>query len=596
MSHSGSRVTRRPPPGARGSGHMVLSSDYGPGHRGFFDGGHMDHWSGPANHPHVPAIEVALHHKSIGEVAYTLMAVNVPLSEVLATFCEEAGLDYSEYALEHDSSHIAQLHIADGARLSANSHRRRLGSKDTSESLGLDPYTEWPAAVLEVVEVGTKRTTAALGALNSLGAALCISRSGADVQSEHLTDVDMLSVVFDSLDLNDLLSVAQTCVLWHIVAQRVSLLFQLQCSAPPSEDYPTYLRLLAEHSELLDGKACRKRAAERQQWASLGLTKEAPAGPFRDRTRWDRPCMFTKAAGCRTMRTVAAACPADEVRRIALPLRSAQTAFMVASRGEPLADRRHGPPLGDALLDEVESLAFRLEATRVGDEAGTTSPAAGPAAAAAEAGLPERNPTLEFLESTRAIQQLQEQTWSRNQHKEPVVTRVADAALREVSIELFRKYFSPSMHLIFPLIAYQQALHGLDFTTTETWGVGIDGELVGAVAWRVREPLMRAHARDAARMPARTLEVLFISVREEHRKMDYGGVLVAALEEEARDRGCAMLYVEVGDEQPLARKFWAKRGFAPAREAGVSCEQRLFFDHACLRFSDTQPFIKCLPQ
>ena len=115
---------------------------------------------------------------------------------------------------------------------------------------------------------------------------------------------------------------------------------------------------------------------------------------------------------------------------------------------------------------------------------------------------------------------------------------------------------------------------------------------VGAVAWRVREPLMRAHARDAARLPMRLLEVLFISVWEEHRNSDYGGLLVAALEEEAQRSGCAMLYVEVGHEQPLARKFWAKRGFAPASERQVSQEQRLFFEHSCLRFSDTEPFIK----
>lgn len=178
----------------------------------------------------------------------------------------------------------------------------------------------------------------------------------------------------------------------------------------------------------------------------------------------------------------------------------------------------------------------------------------------------------------------------------PVVLRVADDALRRMSIALFRKYFSPSMDLIFPLIAHQQGLHGLDFTTTQTWGVSVNEQPVGAVAWRVREPLLKAHERDAARLPSRTLEVLFISVWEEHRNADYGGVLVAALEEEARASGCAMLYVEVGHEQPLARKFWAKRGFAPAAEVGVSNEQRLFFEHACLRFADTEPFIKHVPR
>jgi len=400
--------------------------------------------------------------------------------------------------------------------------------------------------------------TAGLRSLNSLGAALRISRSGAVVQSEHLADVDTLTQIFGHVELEDLLSVAQTCVLWHVVAQRVSLLLQLQCSAPPSVDYPAYLSLLAELSNVLDADACWARATEHTQWASLDLTKEVSGGRYR--SLWARPCMFTKAAGCTTMRTVEAVCPRDEVRRITLPLRSPQTAFMVGPRKEGGATgRRHDAPRGDDLVDEIKVLAQRLEGTRV-------APADLPPAASCADDAP------------------------------PVVIRVADDALRHTSIELFRQYFSPSMHFVFPLIAHQQAVNGLDFTTTQTWGVGVDGQPVGAVAWRVREPLMKSHDRDAARLPVRTLEVLFISIQEKHRKMDYGGVLVAAVEDEASTRGCAMLYVEVGHEQPLARKFWAKQGFAPASEIAVSCEQRLFFEHACLRFSDTEPFIKRLSQ
>merc|ERR1712113_1006279 len=98
----------------------------------------------------------------------------------------------------------------------------------------------------------------------------------------------------------------------------------------------------------------------------------------------------------------------------------------------------------------------------------------------------------------------------------PVVVRTANTALRQMSVELFRKYFSPSMHLIFPLIAHQQALHGLDFTTTQTWGVRCAGRNVGAVAWRVCKPLLAAQECDASRMPIPILEVLFISVWEEY--------------------------------------------------------------------------------
>ena len=105
------RVIRRPAPTRERGGSNWMG--YGPGHHGLNGG-----MSGPANHPHVPAIEVALHHKVFGEVAYTLMAVNVPLSEVLATFCDDAGLELSDYVLEYNG--------------------QRLGSRDTPISLDLD--------------------------------------------------------------------------------------------------------------------------------------------------------------------------------------------------------------------------------------------------------------------------------------------------------------------------------------------------------------------------------------------------------------------------------------------------------------------------
>merc|ERR1712032_1244384 len=176
----------------------------------------------------------------------------------------------------------------------------------------------------------------------------------------------------------------------------------------------------------------------------------------------------------------------------------------------------------------------------------------------------------------------------------PQVVKMADTELRQMSIELFREYFSPSMHLIFPLIAHQQALHGLDFTTTQTWGVRYAGRNVGAVAWRVRRPLLAAHECNVSRMPTPILEVLFISVWEKYRKGECGALMVAALEEEARSHGCGFMYVEIGHEQPKARRFWSKSGFGPACQAGVTKEQSVFFEHACLRFADTEQFVKRL--
>jgi hypothetical protein len=264
----------------------------------------------------------------------------VPLSEVLHTFLEDAGIETpDEYALEYNGTRI-------------------FDAEASPLSLGLDPFTEWPAAVLEVVEVGTRRIASSLLALNRLGTALAIARSGTAEQHAHLADADALAQVFGLLDLDDLLSVSKVCALWHVVSQRVSLLYQLQCSAPPTVEYPAYLSLLSELSTLLDADACRARAAEHSQWAILRLSKELSdgasggghsggghSGGRRNRSRglrWDRPSMFTKAAGCTTMRTVEAALDHDELIRATLPLRSQQAGFLAGVRAtrRPCCERR----------------------------------------------------------------------------------------------------------------------------------------------------------------------------------------------------------------------------------------------------------------
>jgi GNAT superfamily N-acetyltransferase len=279
--------------------------------------------------------------------------------------------------------------------------------------------------------------------------------------------------------------------------------------------------------------------------------------------------MFTKAAGCTTMRTVKASCALEELRRQTLPLRSPHTNFMT-EHGDTLDDAPAltGVPRKEAAKRAFfDSLAQRL-AVDVAVDIRHEAPLAPTPKFSPERGDPKEEP--------------------------PELVRMADTALRQMSVELFRKYFSPSMHLIFPLIAHQQALHGLDFTTTQTWGVRHAGRNVGAVAWRMRKPLLAVHEGDASRLPVLTLEVLFISVWEQYRHSDCGAVMVAALEEEARGCGCGFMYVEIGQEQPLARRFWGKSGFCTAREAGVTQEQSLFFEHACLRFADTEQFVKRL--
>merc|ERR1712137_1069962 len=96
----------------------------------------------------------------------------------------------------------------------------------------------------------------------------------------------------------------------------------------------------------------------------------------------------------------------------------------------------------------------------------------------------------------------------------------------------------------------------------------------------------------------------------------HGGTLINELEAKARAGGVNLLYVEIGFEQPKARRFWRKQGFGKAtrqhatdadKEATHLAEleelvpmplvpipdsQFAFFDSTCLRFSDTAQYVK----
>lgn len=228
---------------------------------------------------------------------------------------------------------------------------------------------------------------------------------------------------------------------------------------------------------------------------------------------------------------------------------------------------------------------------------------------------------------------------------------------RAVAIELFRRYFSPDMYFIFPLIVCREAAFGLDFrstTTTLFFGPQTDEQVAaqptrtaeahlgcdrirrpfikllkagmpapaGACSWRFRWPLlpkMKTVAALEVEQPLPLLEILFIAVWEEQRYQVHGGSLVADLEAKAHMAGVKMLYVEIGFEQPQARRFWRKQGFGKAVRAGFSeseksdlqeaedLEQVLmplvaltdvqfdFFESNCLRFADTAQYVKLLP-
>lgn len=220
--------------------------------------------------------------------------------------------------------------------------------------------------------------------------------------------------------------------------------------------------------------------------------------------------------------------------------------------------------------------------------------------------------------------------------------------LQAVAVELFRRYFSPDMYFIFPLMIGRQAAFGLDFRTTTTTlffkpcasseesaePASTEPELAkaapkGACSWRFRWPAELPGAESVTGVPAAAavliqaapaplLEVLFIAVWEEERDQVHGGTLVAELETQARAAGVKMMYVEIGLEQPKARRFWRKQGFGKVvrRELAEEEKQRIleaeeneevpvplvpltdaqlaFFESQCLRFSDTAQYVRLL--
>jgi len=208
---------------------------------------------------------------------------------------------------------------------------------------------------------------------------------------------------------------------------------------------------------------------------------------------------------------------------------------------------------------------------------------------------------------------------------------------RAVAVELFRRYFSPDMYFIFPLIVNQEAAFGLDFCTTTTtlfFGPQSVGRATGtcqtsprsvapagACSWRLRFPILPECQTPVVlqlEQPLPLLEVLFIAVWEEERHQVHGGTLVAELEARARAAGVKMMYVEIGFEQPKARRFWRKQGFGKVARLEMSEDEKqqvctaeeeddvpvpvvflpdsqmAFFESNCLRFSDTSQYVKML--
>merc|ERR1712224_519550 len=70
-----------------------------------------------------------------------------------------------------------------------------------------------------------------------------------------------------------------------------------------------------------------------------------------------------------------------------------------------------------------------------------------------------------------------------------------------------------------------------------------------------------------------------------------------------KEKGVKILYVEIGFEQPKAKCFWGNNGFQQLQRLGCvadpdaaefSEQQVAFLDSSCLRFADTEQYLKRL--
>lgn len=498
-------------------------------------------------------------------VTFNLCSLDFPLSELFDTFSEQTGLP------------IADLHFS--------FQGKRLQREDTPHLCGMEPCDIKDAHVIDVERADGQRRQRLLGILNSMGDSVRLQPCTLSSVEELVLGADMLSKTLLFLPLEDLLSTTVVSTFWFHGTQRLSLMLQLRhgdlafTTAPPKE-YSAWLSSVFGHSQQLALVEAQSRHKEVEIWHGLNVTKEKARTAYR----------FTKAAGCTTMKTVAVAGLSADFEQQWLSLHSSKAKFMADC--QEWCDRKdrveHIQTGGNEKIAPVQEQEQKIP--KPGDEHFS-----------AEAVSPE---------------------------------------FRAIAVELFRRYFSPDMYFIFPLMVGKEVAFGLDFRSTTTTLFFVpqsrqprSSELrlppslkassvqapAGACSWRFRWPLLPEPLRPdfpELKQPLPLLEVLFIAVWEEERYQVHGGSLVGDLEEKAHAAGVKMMYVEIGLEQPKARRFWRKQGFgkavrkemtesqkrelqeaeeqedAPMPLVALPDEQFDFFESNCLRFSDTSQFVK----
>jgi len=387
--------------------------------------------------------------------------------------------------------------------------------------------------------------------------------------------------IFDFLELSNVLPCAFLSTNWHAVTTKYILLYQL-LEGGVENDSERFVQLLADtnHHALVAERVLERQLCTHDEWLRLSVNKESSrlkedVGDFECfyPGREQLPFSFCKAAGCTIMATCA------------------------MGHNTPSFQKKW-----EQVVSQRTALFGQLSMHKMDELIDDSSP-----------GFDGYPVPTSFYDQDSCL-------------------RVVPAISQEQcdnAISLFRSYFSPDLYFIFPLVV-RKLYFGrcLDFRTCSTWCVlDPDGQTKAALSWRM-------HNRLGTPTVA---EVLFIATWEEQRGSSTGSYLVSALEQVARTAGAEMLYVEVGQEQPLAGNFWSWRhdfcvvqerfcvenSMQPPFENSQSTDRNdstidsvstntdngcsiphplirleerwhVFFEFHCLRFSDTRQFVKIL--
>ncbi|CAB9511776.1 expressed unknown protein [Seminavis robusta] len=517
---------------------------------------------------------------------WSVKAELFPLRELMYTFVEQINV------------RLCQLEFRFGEKV--------LTLNSTPQSLGMTATGENVISVRAVTSSYDERV-GCFTRLNRMGKVSV----GVGPHQGDVFGTDLLPRILEYAGLETLAAACQVCRHWFHVAQRFSVLVQLQDGDADSwqhnQKYPLLLHDGCRHSfnvALCQASEASGTNANEIRWNSTTMLKEKTVS-----------FGYCKAAGCRVLKTVEMQSITRDLESKWEALNNAKTAFM-----------RY-----------VES----AQAATEGDQKKHAHKATGQ--------------TQDFPPEGEA--------------GNGFIAEARDWRYKNCAVELYRRYFSPDMFFIFPLIVNSEAAFGLDFSSCVTsliFGELSDDEAqpranrmqrlmnranpvrrpltadglprpLGSVSWRIHDATevaavgtgfgpgamdsMDAAPLDAAPLvmmngskPQIILEVLFIAVWEGDRGGEYGSSLVASLESKvtqyAKSQGLrsALMYVEVGYEQPKAKVFWGNNGFSPVvdKAQGIHTQDDLltgrmvaledwqlgFIDRRCLRFKDTVQYAK----